>query len=387
MSCNDERVSVRDLNSIDVVAGDDIIHISDSSAPAGTQDKKGSIDDVKDYISSEFDITQMKADISQNETDISNNVLDITDLENTRLQSVVAGSDIGVDNTDPLNPVVSFNGEGSTLEANIGCLPVYVDNSTVSIPASSYAYSGDRKIRLDIAVQDVVLVGGVANTTYHLVQDSNSSVNFRESTVGGYTFTTSQATRVSGARDFTVSDIGAYMEIGNSLLVKITGFVSATVVDIKIIYSPLRYSDFIATTFENMLFHSHRRLMSIITDGVGDIRNFYYDEDDFIVFNNPFPIIFTAAGVWNLPQVPNISVEIDVSFGGYTANDYYASLFPTKVVTPTATANCSDLTGTSQSRGATSKRLFIENSSVRLYSTVVAGQWGITVNKYKDIRR
>lgn len=62
---------------------------------------------------------QMDDTIKQIAEQLDIDIDDIIDLQNTRLESVVAGANVTVDNTDPLNPIISSSGGGTVANDSI----------------------------------------------------------------------------------------------------------------------------------------------------------------------------------------------------------------------------------------------------------------------------
>lgn len=88
------------------------------------------------------DIADFQSSVSAN-SDLLQNASDITDLQNTRLQSVVAGEGVSVDATDPLNPIVSIFtpkiARSDTISTNTTTTPLSKLSETfANVPAGDY---------------------------------------------------------------------------------------------------------------------------------------------------------------------------------------------------------------------------------------------------------
>lgn len=124
------------------------------------------------------DISDNASDIADLETDVLNLQTDVADLENTRVISVNSGTDITVDNTDPLNPIINYTGTGGGggggTTAGIINRNYFTGDSTVLPSGTHY----------DVLANDR---GTVASQTQVLALDDNQKLYYTQDFIGELT--------------------------------------------------------------------------------------------------------------------------------------------------------------------------------------------------------
>ena len=134
---------------------------------------------AKDYLANNaisMDITAGELNIIK--TDTAQNTSDITTLQNTKVASVVSGTGILVDNTDPLNPVLSTipvsaagllnrliaTGDATTLSAGTFYLIKAGDKGTTALVSQTVAVEDNQKLYF---AQDFVTDAMPSDTVYY----------------------------------------------------------------------------------------------------------------------------------------------------------------------------------------------------------------------------
>lgn len=110
------KYSVNDYTELLTIAAPEAGDIAKVKNSQGTKWLPGSLGGTYypsgfyEYSGTQWEMDKTTEELAQQ---FVNSIADINDLESTRLQSVVQGTNITVDNTDPLNPVINAAGGGT----------------------------------------------------------------------------------------------------------------------------------------------------------------------------------------------------------------------------------------------------------------------------------